>query len=85
MPGVLQFVVEFFFTVIILRGIVANEINKEMRKLWKKLKVQYRKFEETGNRTTIANHYRNRTLGNDHKSADVRDCRHSDCSRLLMA
>lgn len=84
MPGGIQYIMNFIFTVLIMRGIVANELMKEFQKFRKWFKKKYIEFGLTGNRAVITSHYNARSVGNGHKTADFLACNEPQCYELRL-
>lgn len=64
-----QEIMKFIFVVIVLRGIIANEINAELRRLWK--------WARSDRPRIIWNHF-----SQNHREADILECNQPRCMSL---
>lgn len=71
MPQVIRWCMDYFFVVIILRGFLAAEINKELRRAWTWLRSERTR--------AIFWHYWERAKGNGHQTENVLDCHQQLC------
>lgn len=78
-PEWLHWIGNFLFTVVFIRGIVANEITKEVRKWGNQLKVKWDKSIRSERRQAIWMHFQERAKGHGHTKSDVLACHDGQC------
>jgi hypothetical protein len=72
LPALIRLPLDFLFTVVFLRGIVANELLKEMK--------LYMKVFKTDRCKAIAEHWDGQARGLGHNSASVLACNQGGCT-----
>lgn len=75
LPTAIRWAVDFLFTVVFLRGIVANELLTELKKYGAHIKQYW----HSDRNQAIREHYLARASGEGHQAQNPADCSEGDC------